>query len=34
VIANGNLKLRQDNMEFGLTLGSDGLGAEYTNPIF
>ena len=34
VIANGNLKLRQDYTEFGLTLGSNGLGAEYTNPIF
>lgn len=34
VIANSNLKLRQDYTEFGLTLGSNGLSAEYTNPVF
>jgi hypothetical protein len=33
VVVNGNLKLPQDNTEVGLTLGSNGLGAGYTNAI-
>jgi hypothetical protein len=34
MVVNGSLKLRQHYTEFGLALGSNGLGAEYTDPIF
>jgi hypothetical protein len=34
MVVNSNLKLRQHYTEFALILSSNGLSAEYTDPIF